>query len=92
MSDRKTAPLENILSINYRRRGLIGLLLNYGAVTIQVGAESLIFDFVRDPSGVQREIFRRIADRQTALRQANLEAERERMSQWIAAYHRRVKE
>ncbi len=90
--DRKTAPLENILSINYRRRGLMGLLLNYGMVNIQVGTESLIFDYVRDPSGVQREIFKRIADRQTALRQANLEAERDRMSQWIAAYHRRVNE
>jgi uncharacterized membrane protein YdbT with pleckstrin-like domain len=90
--DRKTAPLENILSINYRKRGLLGLLLNYGTVNIQVGTESLIFDYVRDPSGVQREIFRCIADRQTALRQANLDAERDRMSQWIAAYHRRVNE
>ncbi|MGB8253626.1 MAG: cyclic nucleotide-binding domain-containing protein [Anaerolineaceae bacterium] len=90
--DRKTAPLENILSINYRKRGLMGLLLNYGTVNIQVGTESLIFDYVRDPSGVQREIFRRIADRQTAMRQAGLEAERDRMSQWIAAYHRRVNE
>lgn len=88
--DRKTAPLENILSINYRRRGLLGLLLNYGTVTVQVGTESLVFDYVRDPSGVQREIFRRIADRQAALSQANLDSERDRMSQWIAAYHRRV--
>ncbi len=90
--DRRTAPLENILSINYRKRGLLGLLLNYGTVNIQVGTESLVFDYVRDPSGVQREIFRRIADRQSAMRQANLEAERDRMSQWIAAYHRRVNE
>ncbi len=65
--DRKTAMLENILSINYRRRGLIGVLLNYGTVNIQVGTESLIFDYVRDPSSVQREIFRRMAERQAAL-------------------------
>lgn len=90
--DRKTAMLENILSINYRRRGLLGVLLNYGMVNIQVGTESLIFDYVRDPSGVQREIFRRMAERQAVLRQVNIDAERERMSQWIAAYHRRINE
>jgi hypothetical protein len=88
--DRKTAMLENILSINYRRQGLLGVLLNYGTVNIQVGTESLIFDYVRDPSSVQREIFRRMADRQAALRQLNIDSERERMSQWITAYHRRI--
>jgi hypothetical protein len=88
--DRKTAMLENILSINYRRRGLVGVLLNYGTVNIQVGTESLIFDYVRDPSSVQREIFRRMAERQAALRQATVDSERERMSQWITAYHRRI--
>ena len=82
--------LENILSINYRRRGLLGVLLNYGTVNIQVGTESLIFDYVRDPSSVQREIFRRMAERQAALRQANIDSERDRMSQWITAYHRRI--
>jgi hypothetical protein len=90
--DRKTAMLENILSINYRRRGLLGILLNYGTVNIQVGTESLVFDYVRDPSGVQREIFHRIADRQAALHQVDIDSERERMSQWIAAYHRRINE
>ena len=90
--DRKTAMLENILSINYRRRGLLGVLLNYGTVNIQVGTESLVFDYVRDPSRVQREIFRRMAERQTALKQANIDSERDRMSQWITAYHRRINE
>jgi hypothetical protein len=88
--DRKAAMLENILSINYRRRGLMGVLLNYGTVTIQVGTESLIFDYVRDPSSVQREVFRRMAERQSALRQVDIDSERERMSQWITAYHRRI--
>jgi CRP-like cAMP-binding protein len=90
--DRKTAMLENILSINYRRRGLLGVLLNYGTVNIQVGTESLVFDYVRDPSGVQREIFLRMAERQNALRQADIDSERDRMSQWITAYHRRINE
>jgi hypothetical protein len=88
--DRKTAMLENILSINYRRRGLLGVLLNYGTVNIQVGTESLVFEYVRDPSKVQREIFRRMAERQTTLKKANIDSERDRMSQWITAYHRRI--
>lgn len=88
--DRKAAMLENILSINYRRRGLMGVLLNYGTVNIQVGTESLIFDYVRDPSSVQREVFRRMAERQAALRQVDINSERDRMSQWITAYHRRI--
>lgn len=88
--DRKTAMLENILSINYRRRGLLGVLLNYGTVNIQVGTESLIFDYVRDPSSVQREIFRHMAERKSELRQADIDSERDRMSQWITAYHRRI--
>ncbi len=88
--DRKSAMLENILSINYKRRGLLGVVLNYGTVNIQVGTESLVFDYVRDPSQVQREIFRRMAERQAALKQVDIDSERDRMSQWITAYHRRI--
>jgi hypothetical protein len=42
--DRKSAPLENILSTSYERAGLLGQIFNYGIVKIQIG--SLNFDFI----------------------------------------------
>ena len=54
---RKSAPLRNILSIDYERKGFIGLVLNFGTVSIKVGDTTFTFDNVLNPADVQREIF-----------------------------------
>lgn len=86
---RRSAPLENILSIEYERRGIWGYLFNFGTVYIDVGATKLSFDHVYHPSKVQEDIFYRMGERLEQKRQFEIDAERERISEWIASYHRR---
>ena len=90
--ERQAAPLKNILSIEYKRLGIIGLLLNFGTVYIRVGDQTLTFDDVFNPSEVQRELFHRLAAKNFAEKQAGSRSERQRMADWIAAYHRVTQE
>ncbi|NPV86799.1 MAG: cyclic nucleotide-binding domain-containing protein [Anaerolineae bacterium] len=90
--DRRSAPLKNIQSVQFERLGLIGLLLNYGTVTILVGDAKLTFDHVYNPSDVQRELFKRLAEREYAEKRAKQEAEQKWVGDWLAAYHRVVQE
>ena len=87
---RRSAPLENVLSIEYERLGLWGYLFNYGTVYIIVGNMRLSFDHVYQPSEVQEDIFYRMGERLEKVRQFEIDAERERVSEWIASYHRKV--
>ncbi|MDD5368344.1 MAG: cyclic nucleotide-binding domain-containing protein [Anaerolineaceae bacterium] len=85
--ERKTAPLENILSIEYQRTGLMGVILNFGTVIINVGSTKFDFEQVYNPSAVQQDVFQRMNLRIMSRKQAELVAERERMSDWITIYH-----
>lgn len=87
---RRSAPLENVLSIEYERRGFWGYLFNFGTVYISVGNTQLTFDYVYNPSEVQQDIFYRMGERLEQVRQFEIDAERERISEWIASYHRRT--
>jgi len=87
---RRSAPLENVLSIEYERLGLWGYLFNYGTVYIIVGNMRLSFDHVYHPSEVQEDIFYRMGERLEKVRQFEIDAERERVSEWIASYHRSI--
>ncbi len=84
---RKTAKLEDILSIEFERIGLLGYLLNFGTVYIKVGTTDFTFDEVHDPASVQAEIEEWRNRRLINKRNAESAAERERMANWIAAYH-----
>ncbi len=87
---RRSAPLENVLSIEYERLGFWGFLLNFGTVTISVGNTKLTFDYVYNPSEVQQDIFYRMGERLGSVHQFEVDAERERVSEWIASYHRAI--
>ena len=78
------------MSIEYERKGFWGFLFNFGTVYITVGNTRLTFDFVYNPSEVQQDIFYRMGERLEQLRQYEIDSERERISEWIASYHRRV--
>jgi hypothetical protein len=86
--EKKVAPIKNILSVEYKRLGVIGLILNFGTVYIRVGESTLTFDDVFNPSEVQRDLFHRISQRNLKERQMQGEAERQRMADWISTYHR----
>lgn len=88
---RRSAPLENVLSIEYKRKGFWGFLLNFGTVYITVGNMKLTFDYVYNPSEVQQDIFYRMGERLESKRQFEIDSERERVSEWIASYHRKMR-
>ncbi len=89
---RRSAPLENVLSIEYERLGFWGFLFNFGTVYISVGNIKLTFDYVYNPSEVQQDIFYRMGERLDELHQFEVESERERVSEWIASYHQQAEE
>ncbi len=86
--ERRAAPLENILSTESKRIGLLGNIFNFGTVYITVGGSKLEFQDVMDPATVQSDIDRRRMARVAARNAAAAAAERERMAEWIATYHR----
>jgi hypothetical protein len=89
---RRTAPLENILSVQYERSGIFGIIFNYGTVYVSVGEVQLDFEHVVDPPSVQQEVIRRMNVRIAKKKEDEANAERERMGEWLAAYHEVAKE
>jgi hypothetical protein len=89
---RNAAQLENILGTEYKRIGILGNLFNYGTVYITVGGTKLAFEDVMDPATVQSDIDRRRMARTQKKQQAAVAAERERMAEWLATYHRNADE
>ena len=87
LEQRKTAPLNTVQSVEFERIGLIGLLLNFGTVSIRVGETTLTFDNVYNPAEVQRELFQRISDRERARKRKAIEEDEERLTDWIEVYH-----
>jgi hypothetical protein len=85
--ERRAAPLKSIQSIEYQRIGFIGLLLNFGTVFIRIGDTEFTFDFVSNPSEVQRELFQRLTDYQNRQKKEAIDAENQRMAEWIQIYH-----
>ena len=81
------ASLENILSIESKRIGILELLFNYGTVYITIGGgKEMAFENVYNPSAVQEDIERRRLERITKKEQESIKAERERTADWFAAY------
>jgi hypothetical protein len=83
---RRSAPLENILSIEYERRGLIPMLFNYGTVYITIGNTQLTFNNVYQPSVVQQDIFTRMGKHAQERDERNTMLERERVAQWFKVF------
>ena len=85
--ERRTASLSSILGIEYARKGLAGLLFNYGTVFIKVGDSNFTFDNVYNPSVVQQELFQKLNEHIIREKKAAAEEERERMADFIETYH-----
>jgi len=88
----RAAPLDNILGTRYERIGLLGYILNYGTVYIDVGSAQFAFEDVMDPAAVQTDIDRRRLKRISSKKASELEEERNRMADWMVAYHQNVDE
>lgn len=89
---RTAAPLENILSTEYRREGILANLFNFGTVYITVGGTKMAFEDVLDPASVQADIDRRRMARMAKKKEAEAAVERERFANWLAIYHQSADE
>ncbi len=88
--EKRAAQIENILSISYKREGIISFLFNYGTVEITVGGAKLDFQDVADPASVQSDINRRRMVRIANKNENAGKDDRERFATWIAAYHENI--
>ena len=86
--DRRSAPVKNIQTVEFERKGLVRLMLNFGTVKIKIGNEELTFDNVYRPSQIQAEIY--------ACYRAYLETakknEQQKFMEWIKTYDEIKKE
>jgi hypothetical protein len=85
--DKRVARLEDILSLEHTRRGIIGLIFNYGDVVAMIGAVRFDFVGVYDPAAVEQDIFRRIGMHKQLQKEAEAAREREQIADWLEAYH-----
>ena len=85
--ERREASLGMIQNISLEIPGFLGKLLNYGSVTIETaGAGAFTFAYVKDPHGVQSEIFRRVEAFQQHQRQQEAERRRAELLDWFTVY------
>jgi uncharacterized membrane protein YdbT with pleckstrin-like domain len=87
LEDRRSAPIKNIQSVEYKRIGIFGLLFNFGTVFIRIGDAEFTFDYVHNPSQVQKEIFDRYTDLMKVEKSTQTDRDRKRMAEWMEAYH-----
>ncbi len=89
----KSAPLENIIGLDYERLGLLGVMLNFGNVVINIGTENkFIFYGIHNPAGAQKDIFNYMYERRRKKQLSDTQQEQERVSNYIAAYHRQAED
>lgn len=84
--DRRSASLENVLSLEYDRPGPLARLLNYGTVVATVGNVRFAFDEVHDPVGVQEDIYRRMESQRARQLEAQRRERGEQIAEWLQAY------
>jgi len=86
--ERRSAPVQNIQTVEFKRKGIIGLLFNFGTVHIQIGNQELTFDDVYNPAAIQAEIFSRFKGHN----QKSQRLEQEKLADWIKTYDELKKE
>jgi hypothetical protein len=89
----KSAPLENIIGLDYERLGILGVVLNFGNVVINIGTDNkFIFYGIHNPARAQRDIFNYMFAHRRKKQQTDTMQEQERVSNYIAAYHRQAED
>ena len=83
---RDSAPLENILSIQYKRDNIIKLIFNFGTVAINAGTKELTFDNIYNPAAVQNEIFEQRSRRVNQIQADKDRGSREHVEKLVDVY------
>ena len=89
---KKSAPLENILSLEHKRVGFFGYLFNYGNVIINVGVAQFVFIGVHEPARVQQDVFNHMYALRRNKEEAEAAVERERIAEALTMYHRNIQD
>ena len=89
---KKSAPLENILSLEHKRVGFFGYLFNYGNVIINVGVAQFVFIGVHEPARVQQDVFNHMFALRRNKEEAEAAVERERIAEALTMYHRNTQD
>lgn len=84
---KRSALLENILSLDYSRENIVQRLFDFGTVAINVGDIRLDFEDVAHPKSVQNEIFERYNGAIKRLEAEESQRRRDDMVEFLAAYH-----
>jgi hypothetical protein len=84
---KRSALLENVLSLDYKRENIFQRLFNFGTVAINVGDIQLDFEYVAQPISVQNEIFERYNAAVKRKEIAEAQKRRDDMVEFLAAYH-----
>jgi hypothetical protein len=87
---KKSAALENILSLEHERIGFLGYILNVGNVLINVGEAKFTFNDVFDPARVQQDIFSRMQLVRFKKQQEEVARERDRILKLLEIYHQEM--
>lgn len=85
--EKKSAPLESVLSLTVERKNLVGILFNFGDVVIDAGGTALIFHNVCDPASAQLDIAARLDGLKRRKDEAKTAAENRRLAEWIGEYN-----
>ena len=86
--ERKSAPLENILSTEHKRIGILQLFFNYGTVYITIGREeSLAFEDVVDPASVKQDIDRRRLASIARKEEQRMSSDKDRLADFFADFY-----
>jgi hypothetical protein len=85
--DRKTASLMNIQSIRFERKGILGLLLDFGTVYIRVGDDEFTFDQVPNPADIQNKLFGALEMALVRKKKSELTEQQQRLAGWMDTYH-----
>jgi uncharacterized membrane protein YdbT with pleckstrin-like domain len=88
MEEKKTASINNIQLIRYKKNGIIGLVFNYGTVFIRVGDDEFTFNNVHRPADVQESLFAAMECYHRRVTEIEGESARKKAVEWIDSYHR----
>jgi len=85
--NRRTAPITNIQSIRFERKGILGLLLNFGTVYIRVGDDELTFNNISNPAKIQERLFGVLERSLSRSKKYETTQQQQNLAEMIDAYH-----
>ncbi len=88
---KRSAPLENILSLDYKRANIIQRIFNFGTVAINVGNSQLDFENVARPDAVQTELFEHYYAALRRKKEKEAQRYRDDVVEFLEIYHKENK-